>query len=71
MDIPQPGLLRCSTLLAFGVMQTSDASRISDDQVMNRLKTYSSSPGGLTHAFTLEMVQQAIKDWSLGRGETP
>lgn len=52
-------------------MQTSDASRISDDQVMNRLKTYSSSPGGLSHAFTLEMVQQAIKDWSLGRGETP
>ena len=50
------------------VMQTSDSSSISAQQVMNRLKAFSSSRGGLSHAFTLDMVQQAIKDWSLAQG---
>ena len=35
---------------------------------MNRLKAFSSSPGALSHAFTEDMVWQAIKDWSLAQG---
>ena len=53
------------------MVQTSDVSCISAGQVMNRLKAFSSSPGGLSHAFTMEMVKQAITDWSLSQGKTP
>lgn len=50
------------------MMQTFDSSSISADQVMRRLKAFSSSPGGLSHAFTMDMVQQAIHDWSRAQG---
>ena len=52
----------------FCVIQTSDTSCISASQVMKRLKAFSSSAGGLSHAFTMDMVQHAIKDWSLAQG---
>lgn len=56
--------------MAVCVVQTCDASCVSAGQVMNRLNAFSSSRGGLSHAFTMEMVQQAIKDWSLSQGKT-
>ena len=38
---------------------------------MNRLTAFSSSPTALMHAFTVEMVQQAMDQWGQAQGEWP
>ena len=43
-------------------MQTSHIGQTSTRQVMNRLRAFSGSPAGLSPAFTVAMVQQAIDD---------
>ncbi|KAL0040428.1 hypothetical protein WJX77_006750 [Trebouxia sp. C0004] len=44
------------------ILQTSRTEQTSTRQVINRLKAFSSGPPGLSPAFTLAMVQQAIDD---------